>query len=410
MLPRFIRRWRQETRAARDAERALSEHSPATARWWRFVAAAAAVGAIAFGAVSILDFSIDRIAGDVLGPAALVAEPTTDDASGDAQDAAAEADRYLPVPSALEDERVVAAIGPIANLACRRSDYEKQSHERPVGPPSDLGPPLTEADTQTAWLDQGAAATALAPITDVPEAPDTRDAPDDTVATTQGERVLAAPIAPSESEVDHLYTDHLFAAAMSPLAALHATPSDAPAAPASAPVVAVAPSADCPALLRYTFNRLQTGEAQTLCQFQGKVLLIVNTASYCGYTKQYHGLEAMYRKYKNRGLVVVGFPSNDFGGQEPGTNGEIAEFCRTTYGVEFPMFEKSSVAKLNANPLYTELAAKTGAAPRWNFHKYVVDRSGTHITSFPSDVTPDARSLVDLIEHLLAEKPAASNG
>ena len=368
------------------------------------------VGAIAFGALLSLDFSIDRVLGDTLGPVALVAEPTADDASGDAQDAAAEADRYLLVPSALEDERVVAAIGPIANLSCRRSDYIAHPQESPVPPPSDLGPPLTEADTQTAWLDQGAAATALAPITDVQDASGTHDTPDDTVATDQRERALAAPIAPSESEVGHLYTDHLFAAAMSPLAALHASPPDAPAAPASGPVVAIAPSADCPALLRYTFNRLQTGEAQTLCQFQGKVLLIVNTASYCAYTKQYQGLEAMYRKYKDRGLVVVGFPSNDFGGQEPGSNGEIAEFCRTTYGVEFPMFEKSSVAKLNANPLYTELAAKTGAAPRWNFHKYVVDRSGTHITSFPSDVTPDARSLVDLIERLLAEKSAAGNG
>ena len=96
-------------------------------------------------------------------------------------------------------------------------------------------------------------------------------------------------------------------------------------------------------MLQHTFNRLQTGEPQSLCQFQGKVLVIVNTASYCGYTPQYEGLEALYRKYKDKGLVVVGFPSNDFGGQEPGTNKEIAEFCRTTYGVQFPMFEKSAV-------------------------------------------------------------------
>ena len=381
MLPRFTRWMRQQMRAAPDAERTSSDRSPPAARWWRPLAAIAAVGVIALGALSSLDFSADRIVGEALGPVANVPDLAADDAAGDALDAAADADRYLPVPSALEDERVVAAIGPIANLACRRSDYEKPPHELPVGPPSDLGPPLTEADTQTAWLDQG--------------------------ATADRERALAAPMAPSESEVDHLYADHLFAAAMSPLAALHASPADAPAPSA---VVAAAPAADCPTLLRYTFNRLQTGEAQTLCQFQGKVLLIVNTASYCGYTKQYQGLEAMYRKYKDRGLVVVGFPSNDFGGQEPGTNGEIAEFCRTTYGVEFPMFEKSSVAKLKANPLYAELAAKTGAAPRWNFHKYVVDRSGTHITSFPSDVTPDARNLVDLIERLLAEKPAANNG
>src|SRR4029077_7726650 len=89
-------------------------------------------------------------------------------------------------------------------------------------------------------------------------------------------------------------------------------------------------NAECPALLRHSFNGLQTGKPQSLCDFRGKVLVIVNTASYCGYTKQYEGLEALYRKYKNRGLVVIGFPSNDFGSQEPGSNKEIAEFCRTT--------------------------------------------------------------------------------
>ena len=340
----------------------------------------AAVGATALCALALLYVSPDQLIDAALGPIATVPEPAVDDASGDVQDGAAEADRYLPVPPALEDERVVAAIGPIANLSCRRSDYDRHAQEPPAaGPPSDLGPPLADTETRTTWLDQRA------------------------TATVERERALAAPIAPSESEVDHLYADHLFAAALSPLAALHSSPSDAPA---TAPVVAVAPTADCPPLLRYTFNRLQTGEPQTLCQFQGKVLLIVNTASYCAYTKQYQGLEAMYRKYKERGLVVVGFPSNDFGGQEPGSNGQIAQFCRTTYGVEFPMFEKSSVAKLNANPLFAELAAKTGAAPSWNFHKYVVDRTGTRITSFASDVTPEARSLVDLIERLLAEKPA----
>ncbi|HEY5863914.1 MAG TPA: glutathione peroxidase, partial [Casimicrobiaceae bacterium] len=147
----------------------------------------------------------------------------------------------------------------------------------------------------------------------------------------------------------------------------------------------------CPALLQHTFNRLQTGEPQSLCQFQGKVLVIVNTASHCGNTPQYEGLEALYRKYKDKGLVVVGFPSNDFGGQEPGTNKEIAEFCRTTYGVQFPMFEKSAVTKSNANPLFVDLIAKTGTAPRWNFHKYVVDRTGTRVVSFADSVKPDAR-------------------
>jgi glutathione peroxidase len=166
-----------------------------------------------------------------------------------------------------------------------------------------------------------------------------------------------------------------------------------------------APGADCPPLLRHTFNGLQTGKPQSLCDYRGKVLVFVNTASYCGYTKQYEGLEALYRKYKDRGLVVVGFPSNDFGSQEPGSNKEIAEFCRTTYGVEFPMFEKSSVARLETQPLYASLVKATGQAPQWNFHKYVVDRTGTRITSYGSAVEPGQREFVASIERLLAEKP-----
>jgi glutathione peroxidase len=163
--------------------------------------------------------------------------------------------------------------------------------------------------------------------------------------------------------------------------------------------------ADCPTLLRHTFNGLQTGKPQSLCDFRGKVLVIVNTASYCGYTNQYEGLEALYRKYRDRGLVVIGFPSNDFGSQEPGSNKEIAEFCRTTYGVEFPMFEKSSVARLETQPLYATLVKATGQAPQWNFHKYVVDRTGTRITSYASDVEPGRRDFVGSIERLLAERP-----
>jgi glutathione peroxidase len=166
----------------------------------------------------------------------------------------------------------------------------------------------------------------------------------------------------------------------------------------------------CPAVLNHTFNRLQTGKAESLCEFRGKVVLIVNTASYCGYTHQYEGLEAMYRKYKPRGLVVVGFPSNDFGDQEPGTNHEIAEFCRLTYGVEFPMFEKSSVKSIKANPLYAELIARTGQSPQWNFHKYLVDREGIQITSFDTRIEPDNRDLITAIERLLAAKPALGNG
>jgi glutathione peroxidase len=173
------------------------------------------------------------------------------------------------------------------------------------------------------------------------------------------------------------------------------------------PALAQAEAADCPRLLRHTFNSLQTGEPRSLCQYRGKVLLVVNTASFCGYTRQYEGLEALYRKHRDRGLVVLGFPSNDFGAQEPGSNKEIAEFCRTTYGIEFPLFEKPSSAKLTVNPFYAELIRSTGQAPQWNFHKYLVDRSGTRVQSFGSGVEPGERDFVRVLERLLAEKPAA---
>ncbi len=181
------------------------------------------------------------------------------------------------------------------------------------------------------------------------------------------------------------------------------------AAPAASTAADADPAADCAPLLQHTFRTLQTGEPQSLCQFRGKVLLIVNTASYCGYTKQYEGLEALYRRYRERGLVVVGFPSNDFS-QEPGGNKEIAEFCRTTYGVQFPMFEKTTVANLAQSPFYARLAQATGQAPKWNFHKYVVDRGGRPVATFASAVPPDARELVMLLERLLDEKPPAARG
>lgn len=184
----------------------------------------------------------------------------------------------------------------------------------------------------------------------------------------------------------------LAATAVLTQAALAATPATPPAAAAG----------ECPALLRHTFNQLQTGKPQSLCQYQGKVLLVVNTASKCGYTPQYEGLEALYRKYKDRGLVVIGFPSNDFGSQEPGSNKAIAEFCRTTYGVEFPMFEKTTVTELGNNPFYLELVRATGQYPKWNFHKYLVDRSGNVVASYVSDVEPQSRELVSRIEALLA--------
>ena len=168
--------------------------------------------------------------------------------------------------------------------------------------------------------------------------------------------------------------------------------------------------AGCPALLDHRFQRLQGGKTESLCGYRGKVVLVVNTASYCGYTHQYEGLEALYRKYRDRGLVVVGFPSNDFGGQEPGSNQEIAEFCRTTYGVQFPMYEKTSVSGVANNPLFTELAARTGERPQWNFHKYLIDRRGAKVASFRSAVAPDSRELIRTIEQMLAEPAGAGRG
>ena len=160
--------------------------------------------------------------------------------------------------------------------------------------------------------------------------------------------------------------------------------------------------ANCPNLLDQRFSALKGGQPQHLCQYQGKVLVVVNTASYCGNTPQYKGLESIYQKYRERGLVVLGFPSNDFGRQEPGTTTEIAEFCERTYKVTFPMFEKSSVRAPNGNPLYDQLAHLTGERPRWNFHKYLIDRSGNIVTSVSSATLPEDAQFVKQIEALLA--------
>lgn len=157
--------------------------------------------------------------------------------------------------------------------------------------------------------------------------------------------------------------------------------------------------AACPALLDHTLPSLDD-RSQSLCQYAGKVLLVVNTASQCGYTPQYDGLEALYRKYRSRGLVVLGFPMNDFGGQEPGSNKEISTFCVNEYAIDFPMFAKSSLA---ANPFYAGLVKATGSAPAWNFHKYLVDRSGRRVQSFASRVEPDDAKLAATLERLLGE-------
>lgn len=163
-----------------------------------------------------------------------------------------------------------------------------------------------------------------------------------------------------------------------------------------------APGTDCPETLNFSKRTLAGKKNVNLCEeYLGKVIVVVNTASKCGYTYQYEGLEALYRKYKDKGLVVVGFPSNDFGGQEPGNEKQIQDFCRLTYGVEFPMFEKTSVSKYNAGPIYKTLAKISGEYPQWNFHKYILDREGKLVASFNSKVEPQGKKMLTTIEELL---------
>ena len=157
--------------------------------------------------------------------------------------------------------------------------------------------------------------------------------------------------------------------------------------------------AACPALLDRKMDTIHE-KPQSLCEYAGKVVLVVNTASQCGYTPQYDGLEKLYRKYRERGLVVLGFPMNDFGGQEPGSNKEIAAFCVNQYAIDFPMFAKIELKK---SPLYADLAKATGATPRWNFHKYLIDRSGREVQSFDTRVDPADPKLVAAIEALLSK-------
>jgi glutathione peroxidase len=182
---------------------------------------------------------------------------------------------------------------------------------------------------------------------------------------------------------------------------LPAAASGVDAAPAAAAAAPVAAPAGCPAILQHTFARLQDEKPQPLCQYAGKVILVVNTASFCGFTPQYKGLEALDSKYKAQGLVVLGFPSNDFA-QEGGSNKDIAEFCESTFGVKFPMFAKSSVRGTDANPLFRQLAQISGTTPKWNFYKYLIARDGTVVDSYSSLTTPDDRGFVRDLEKQLA--------
>lgn len=177
-------------------------------------------------------------------------------------------------------------------------------------------------------------------------------------------------------------------------------------------VAAAAPeatAAGCPELLQHRLPRLQDEQPVDLCRYAGQVLLVVNTASHCGFTPQYQALEVLHRRYGPRGLVVLGFPSNDFGRQEPGTNAQVADFCQNQFDVQFPMFAKSVVRSGSGdgrNPLYAALAQRTGEAPGWNFHKYLVGADAQQVVSVPSAVKPDDPGLIAAIEKMLSARKA----
>ena len=173
------------------------------------------------------------------------------------------------------------------------------------------------------------------------------------------------------------------------------------ASPAASATPAAARS--CPALLNHTLPRLQDDKPQSLCQYAGKVVLIVNTASYCGFTSQFEGLEALNAAYAARGLVVMGFPSNDFR-QEDADARKTAEVCFNTYGVKFPMFTSIRVRGPEAHPLFAALARSTGQAPSWNFNKYLVGRDGTPIAHFGSTTGPTSATLKAAVEKALSAR------
>ena len=162
-------------------------------------------------------------------------------------------------------------------------------------------------------------------------------------------------------------------------------------------------AAACPAVLRHTVERLQDEKPQNLCQYAGQVVVVVNTASYCGFTPQYKSLEALYDKYKDKGLVVLGFPSNDFS-QEPGNNQKIADFCENTYGVKFPMFSKTTVRGGDASPLFKQLTQLSDTSPKWNFYKYLISRDGKQVKSYNSNTDPMDKAFLAEVEKLLSTR------
>lgn len=184
------------------------------------------------------------------------------------------------------------------------------------------------------------------------------------------------------------------------------TPSTTSATPAqtasSAQATTPSPVGNASSLHAFTMKRLD-GKQESLAVYKGKVALVVNTASQCGFTPQYEGLQKLYEELSPKGFVVLGFPSNDFGGQEPGSSQEIATFCSTKFKVSFPMFEKVVTKGSEASPLYTFLAKGNGS-PEWNFHKYLVGKDGAVLKAFPSKVRPESDELRKAIDEALAAK------
>jgi glutathione peroxidase len=156
----------------------------------------------------------------------------------------------------------------------------------------------------------------------------------------------------------------------------------------------------------FSFESIDGGPLP-LAQYKGKAVLVVNTASFCGFTPQYEGLESIYKQYRGKGLVVLGVPANNFGGQEPGTNAEIKQFCESKYDVDFPLAAKVSVKGDDAHPFYKWAVEILGEnkAPKWNFHKYLIDAKGDLVASFPTRVVPDAPEIKEAVDKAIAAKP-----
>jgi glutathione peroxidase len=189
------------------------------------------------------------------------------------------------------------------------------------------------------------------------------------------------------------------------LVGLAAGPARAATSPAASHAAMPATaSSTCPALLDHTFNDLQTGKPVSLCQYSGKVVVVVNTASFCGFAPQEGQLQALYKKFGPEGLVVLGFPSNDFH-QEFDKASSIVPFSRKHYDVRYPLFEITHVTEPSPNPLYQQLIHASGVQPKWNFYKYVIGRDGKFVAEYPSTTTPDSPEFMSRIQALLRAKP-----